>query len=215
MTELSLADGLEALSRHTRATSIAIYLVIALGVVVFVGKGLETFGAIDMTAVDPDLFTILFAFAYTGRYLAFLASIVLVSMWLYRAHANLRLAGIEGEFSPGWAVGWYFIPIANLFKPFEAMRELWNASHMKPIGFDAEAPSDVKIWWVCFIVGNILTNISTRINGYTGDPTPSGGYAMGALGALVTIASAWHLLRIVRNVDRAQRDEFTAAAVFA
>lgn len=77
---------------------------------------------------------------------AMVASIVVVAMWIYRAHANLRAASIDGlEFSPGWAVGCYFIPIVNLFKPFQDMRELWNATHGQSDGLPAD--SRLTTWW--------------------------------------------------------------------
>lgn len=214
MANLPLAEGLETLARRTKTASVAIHLVIGLGLATFIGEGLETFGAIDTNAIDPGPLTMLFAVVYIGFGIAFLASVVFVAMWIYRAHANLRAADIETEFSPGWAVGWYFVPIANLFKPFQAMRELWNASHMAPTDFGSDAPGDVKVWWGFFIVGNILANISTRMSGFGGEATQAG-LGAGMLGTLFTIASAWHLLRIVRHVDRAQRSEVSAAEVFA
>ena len=58
------------------------------------------------------------------------ATIVVWCVWQHRAQQNaIALDGGGLEFTPGWAVGWWFIPIANLFKPFQAMRELWKASH--------------------------------------------------------------------------------------
>lgn len=55
---------------------------------------------------------------------------ILFAVWLYRMNANLRqLSSKPMEFTPGWMIGWYFIPFANLFKPFQGMRELWQVSH--------------------------------------------------------------------------------------
>lgn len=197
------------------AASTAIYAVIGLGLAMFVGEGLETFGIIDLNAMPLDLLATIFAFVYAGWFLAFVGSVIFVSMWIYRAHANLRAAGIETEFSPGWAVGWYFIPFMSLFKPFQAMRELWNSSHMLPTDFGGEAPGEVKIWWGCFIAGNMLSYVSMRMTGFAGENASSPGLGIGALGTLFTVASAWHLLHIVRKVDQAQRSQVTAAEVFA
>ena len=72
------------------------------------------------------------AVAVTGGLdsLVFIATVVLWCMWQHRAQANAILLTTGGlEFTPGWAVGWWFIPIANLFKPFQTVRELWKASH--------------------------------------------------------------------------------------
>ena len=55
----------------------------------------------------------------------------------------------ELEFTPGWTVGRYFVPFANLLMPFQAMRELqnaqpWRGQHV----WQAQAPvGDVSSWW--------------------------------------------------------------------
>ncbi|QYO65100.1 DUF4328 domain-containing protein [Leptolyngbya sp. 7M] len=48
-----------------------------------------------------------------------IATIVLFLVWLYRAHKNLfSLKPTHLDFSPGWAVGWWFIPFLNLVRPY-------------------------------------------------------------------------------------------------
>jgi hypothetical protein len=43
------------------------------------------------------------------RLITFVASGILVLMWIYRANANARRLGVSGmQFTPGWSVGWYF-----------------------------------------------------------------------------------------------------------
>ena len=49
--------------------------------------------------------------------------------WIYRAYKNIQGFGAEGlRFSPGWAVGYYFIPILSLIRPVQVMSEIWRAS---------------------------------------------------------------------------------------
>ena len=65
----------------------------------------------------------------TAQVLIYLISGVLILMWIYRANHNARALGAANmDFTPGWSVGWYFIPIANLWKPYQAMKEIWKAS---------------------------------------------------------------------------------------
>jgi hypothetical protein len=50
-------------------------------------------------------------------------------MWVYAAHKNLPALGTpHPQFTPGWAVGWFFIPIMNFFKPCQAIMELAEGS---------------------------------------------------------------------------------------
>jgi hypothetical protein len=51
--------------------------------------------------------------------------IVFVCMWLYRASLNLHESGVNYlNYQPGWLVGWFFIPVAHIFMPVLAMKEM-------------------------------------------------------------------------------------------
>ena len=68
-------------------------------------------------------------------------------MWIYRASFNVRQLGAANlRFSPRWCVGWYFIPIANLWKPYQAMKEIWQAS-VNPSAWKHERASALLPWW--------------------------------------------------------------------
>ncbi len=77
-------------------------------------------------------------------------SAVLVLMWIHRAAFNVRQLGATGlRFKPGWCVGWYFIPIANLWKPYQAMKEIWRAT-ADPSNWQGERRSALLPWWWLF-----------------------------------------------------------------
>lgn len=143
--------------------------------------------------------------------LSFLGCVIVTAMWLHQANANLHAAGIEMSFSPRGAWGWYFVPIANLFKPYQAMREIWNESHRTRDTFAGNEDSLLQTWWGCWIVGNILSNISTRL----GSIAPGNSFAVvDVLEAVALSAAAFLLLRIVRKITTAQAD-LSSATVFA
>lgn len=80
-------------------------------------------------------------------FVIFIASVTLIGRWIYIANSNARQLGAQGmEFTPGWSVGWYFIPIANIWKPFLAMREIWKASH-RPAAWQSAPGSPLLGWW--------------------------------------------------------------------
>ena len=96
--------------------------------------------------------------------LSFITSGVLILMWIYRANFNAhRLGGVDMEFSPGWAVGWYFVPFANLWKPYQAMKEIWQVS-ASPERWEHEDRSWLlPLWWTIWIISNILGNVAFRL----------------------------------------------------
>ena len=80
--------------------------------------------------------------------------------WIYRANKNLHVLSSEPlTFSPGWSVGWYFIPIASLFKPYQAMKEIWSAAHRGAAG----GGSLIGWWWGLWIVSTFLGRIAMKL----------------------------------------------------
>jgi hypothetical protein len=203
-----------ALQSRTRLVVIAIWAVIALEILTIFGQLAEFAGVVDL-ATGEDGLTMLIALIYMAYLVAMLICIVLVCLWIHRAHSNLRDAGIDGlEYTPGWAVGWYFVPFANLVKPYGAMRELWHASHGAAADFIAPAPSVINYWWAAWIIGNILSNISTQIT-LRSPESVSAAALIGAFGSVLSLIAALFLLQLVQRISAAQRDGQAAAGVFA
>jgi Domain of unknown function (DUF4328) len=87
-----------------------------------------------------------------GSWLSVLTVIVWL-VWQHRAHANLHAARVPGlEFSPGWAVGCWFIPVANLVTPFGTVRELVKASAADPAWRQARTWPVIGWWRACLVV---------------------------------------------------------------
>ncbi len=134
-----------------------------------------------------------------------------ISLWIWRAHANLRQLGLsELNYSPGWAVGSMFVPVIGLIIPFGAMRELYNRSSGEPAHFAAVSVSEVGSWWTCYVVGNLIQNfvIFTLLLGpMTGihvitPPMVNQGLMTFAL--LLLLGAAFFLRRIIAAITGAQ-----------
>ena len=122
------------------------------------------------------------------------SSYIVVGCWIYRAHANLRDRDLDGlEFSPGWAIGWFAVPIANLFKPFQAMRELYSRSMFEDEG---DTPPKLYAWWSTWLLSGFLSfNIAGDMSWFD--------IASNAC----TVVSAVSLFFIIRDVTTAQQGE--------
>ena len=97
----------------------------------------------------------------------FLMTLVTWWRWQLRAAHNLRAWGSNYEFTPGWTVGWYFVPFANLVKPFQAMKEIYGASDPRAAtaGYRAAtaAAGIVVAWWSLWLLGNFLGHVAWRM----------------------------------------------------
>ena len=89
-------------------------------------------------------------------FVAYLVSVVSFLVWLRKASRNLTLIGIKTpEFTSGWVVGWWFIPFANLFKPYQVMRNVLLGS----IHSNSEDSARLKLkwFWGLHLIGNMIS----------------------------------------------------------
>lgn len=94
----------------------------------------------------------------------FIVTGVVFLKWISRAGVNSRGFGVtDMEHSPGWAVGSYFVPILSLFRPYQAMKEIWQVSH-DPVNWRQVPASWVMAcWWTLWLLAGLLGQISFRI----------------------------------------------------
>ena len=96
----------------------------------------------------------------------FVISGALILMWIYRANYNARQIGVSGmKFTPGWSVSWYFIPLANVWKPYQAMKEIWKASSSPQNWSNQPVSSLLSWWWFSWIVFNLFGLAKSHLNG--------------------------------------------------
>jgi hypothetical protein len=90
-----------------------------------------------------------------GLYLlVYVVTGVMFLRWIYLTNRNARSLGTTGmQFTPGWAVGWYFVPVAALWKPYQALKETFKASHpdFNQDWQHAPHPSILPLWWTLWI----------------------------------------------------------------
>jgi len=90
---------------------------------------------------------------------------ILFLRWIYFSNINSSLTGAENmNFSPGWSVGWFFIPFMNIFMPFRAMKEIWKTSKNSKSWTSLETPSIIIWWWFLYIVSTFATQAVIRAN---------------------------------------------------
>jgi len=189
-------QALDPLLRSARTRAIWTIVLVGLCSVVSVVAGVQ--GAVRLAQLDRLAGTCLVSFRAGCRPVAeatfsaaddlrfvtiawWVAEIVLVVvaaipwlMWQFRGHELLRrrLATPGLRITPGWAVGWWFVPFANLGKPAVAMAELWRASggedETRGVWTTRRLPAVFAWWWgfwvarvACYFVANAATNAET------------------------------------------------------
>ena len=104
-----------------------------------------------------------------------IALVVLTMIWMHRLASNHRALHRDGTWSPGWAIGGWFLPPLVLYViPYLMFRELWKASDPNvPAGDDRWKTNPVSIvvtlWWLAYGVAPIPIAIAQGSRGIAGN----------------------------------------------
>ena len=84
-------------------------------------------------------------------------------LWFRRVYRNLPAIGAEGlAHSPGSAVAWWFVPLAQFWKPLKVATEIWHASDRTAVRNDDLArharpmPALLAVWWMAWLSALVL-----------------------------------------------------------
>lgn len=108
-------------------------------------------------------------FAAVGQLVAYVTAIIGFLVWFRRAYRNTAGLGASGmRFRPGWAVGAWFVPFLNLWRPKQISNDIWRASDpglpREATGWQGnEVHGLVHWWWALWIVAGLSGNVSTRV----------------------------------------------------
>lgn len=81
-------------------------------------------------------------------------------MLVHRQTANAWALGAERgrplDYSPGWAVGYFFIPIANLIRPPQVMAQNFRYSDAAAARGEGRVPPWPYLWWTCWVFAGFV-----------------------------------------------------------
>jgi hypothetical protein len=134
---------------------------------------------------------------------ATLAAAVAVMCWLHRAWTNLAsLPDVRRRWSPGWAVGAWFIPVANAVLPALVFHHAaYRSVPPRERGARRTMTLLVVVWWVTFIGSETV--------GATGD---LGATTLHRLLGCLRTAAALTLVALLALVTRHQERRFAPTA---
>lgn len=131
-------------------------------------------------------------------------------IWLYRSHKRLRIWEAKNlKFSDASCIWWYFVPLMNLVKPYQTMKETWFASQNPKNWSLPSSPTLLKVWWGLWIVSTIVDNAYFRLSLRLENPTLgelSFLTSLSAFSGLMSIGATIAFLSVVKHVNRMQLD---------
>jgi Domain of unknown function (DUF4328) len=143
------------------------------------------------------------------------AIFVLIIIWMFRAMKNNEALGrSDARLSPGWGIGGWFIPVANLVIPVLILQDLWRGSDPSsprndPAWRNNRGSALVAWYWVAHVIScarflsegsdKKLRDLSELKDFRTHD-------SIAVVGVAATIASAVLGIQVIRRITNRQEE---------
>jgi hypothetical protein len=126
-------------------------------------------------------------------------SAFLTLMWVSGATRNTLAVRPGLPMSQLGAVGWWFVPFASLYKPYQYICEIWFTAQGNLRGRGTAAERPLAIWWLTFLGGNIVSYA-------VGKAAPTNWIGV-TTGYGLTLVATVLFFGIVRTVGRNQKGQ--------
>jgi hypothetical protein len=129
--------------------------------------------------------------------------IVMFILWFRRAYYNVhQVANLNPKYDEASASFAWFIPILNLFRPFQIMLDIWEKTQVNTERLSERVGNQlVGWWWATHIITNILSNLSFRMMNAAQDiPTMMNATLFSAIAELTTIPALLLVIQIVTQM---------------
>ena len=146
-----------------------------------------------------------------------LGAIVFFFMWIHAAATNLRAFGNDLlTITPGWCIGWWFIPFASMVMPFKAMSEISRASDpdarkISTTEWAMRSSNGVlKLWWAAYLMSSffglingviVYQNTIAHHHAVVAEVTP-----IAVIAQLFNVVAGILVIVAIRDIDRKQSD---------
>ncbi len=162
-----------------------------------------TAGMEDLTQSDNVVITTSIIFL-----VVLVVALIINARFLYLASRNAAAIHDDPQaIRPGWAVGWYIVPIANLWMPFTAMKQTWT--RLLP---SEPLPSWLGFWWFSWIGMSIFDRLLGRMSSPSELPEYLDYNNLFIASGFLWLIPAYFFAQLIRRLAQA---EHNPAEVFA
>ncbi len=100
--------------------------------------------------------------------IVYLVSAVTFIQWFRRAYYNIHQLVPYCLNTEGWAAGSWFVPILNLFKPYQIMKEIFSETNRLLSGREETESRELSIsligwWWAFWLINGFLGQLYFRL----------------------------------------------------
>jgi uncharacterized protein DUF4328 len=136
--------------------------------------------------------------------LAFWSTAIVFARFLMRANRNTPFIRLQIGWSPSSMVWWYFVPFANVVRPYQSFVELWRAS-VPSSRHPTAPPTGVVSWWALWVASNIGGALASRMIEHADESREIiSGLQIDVVACIATIGASLVLRRLVLGLSALQ-----------
>jgi len=107
---------------------------------------------------------------WTAQLIALAITATAFLTWLHRVRVNVRALGARRlAYRREWTILGFLVPVLNLFRPYQVIREIWQASDPStgdPMAWKVvAAPRRIALWWGLFVAYFALEALAATMIG--------------------------------------------------
>jgi hypothetical protein len=155
--------------------------------------------------IDPTL-TLIAGVAALLYVVTFVAAGYHSLRWIYRANSNAHSLNASLGMPPGWNVGWFFVPIATWWKPYQGVRDVWQISANPQDPASAERPALLVRWWTFWLLTNITGTASFRMQLRASDVSSAiVANTLDIVSSIALVPATYFFVAVVRDITEKQQ----------
>ena len=160
-------QNLKLNEQRSKNAIILIWIVFAMEIISFISSFMQYI--LIQEAANGEVISVEYANSNDSReqivgiiyMVAYFISGVTFIQWFRRAYFNLHLKVNRLSQNEGWAAGSWFVPIVNLYRPYQIMKELFVETNFffkrNEISVNKDfATVSLSMWWTLWIINNFL-----------------------------------------------------------
>jgi hypothetical protein len=137
-----------------------------------------------------------------------LAVLVVLIVFLFKAAKNTQLWDrSKARWSPGWTIGGWFVPLANLVIPALVVSDVWRRTPQRDFeGREQSVPgSSIGWWWASYVIAALLLRAGAVVAGPNPTVSQLSNGDLVRVAAMVCYAiSSLLLITVVRSLSQRQ-----------
>jgi heme/copper-type cytochrome/quinol oxidase subunit 2 len=143
-------------------------------------------------------------------FIAFFVYTITFLLWFKRAYSNLHKKTTGLSYTAGWAVGSWFVPIINFYRPYKIMKELYCETK-KILNDETISTCLLGWWWAFFLIEGSINKIIFRysLKAETIEQLISSTVAS-MIGNIISISFALITIKVIKDYSKMESLLFQA-----